>query len=404
MKSEQCSFKNDRGQALSARLDAPDGPRRACALFAHCFTCDKNLNAVRRIASELVRRGIAVFSFDFTGLGESEGEFSDSHFSSQASDIISAAQYLQHTYGIALDFMIGHSLGGTACLYAARSLRDVRGIVTIGSPYDPEHITHLFDSDAAHTAEADQSTEVCIGGRPFRVNAQFINDFRSHPPAEWIADVRQEILILHSPVDAIVDIRHAEKLFTALRHPKSYISLGNADHMLSNRRDAAIAASTIAGWAERFFHHTNEDDANTNASTNARSTHQVVAEIGTAPFVTTVRVAGRHMLVGDEPAAVGGTDTAPTPFGYLLTALATCTVMTLQVYGKRKHYRLTRAVAHCDYHAKPKPHIERFIEVEGEINQEERERLLTIADLCPVHKMLESGIEVTTQFFDDGGG
>lgn len=421
MKSENFSFDNGRGYSLSARFDAPEGERRACALFAHCFTCDKNLNAVRRIANELVRRGIAVFSFDFTGLGSSEGEFSEGHFSSQANDIISAAEYLQKTYGITPDFLVGHSLGGTACLYAARSLKGVRGVATIGSPFDPEHATHLFDSDVTHIIESGESAEVCISGRPFRVNAQFVKDFKSHPPSQWIGDVHQEVLLLHSPVDSIVEIAHAEKLFMALRHPKSYISLGNADHMLSKKKDAQIAASVISGWAEKFFHAVDGesaaaagDDTPTISKSSAtavaagaatiappHSDHQVVAEIGAEPFVTQVGVANRYGLVADEPPSVGGTDTGPTPFGYLLTSLATCTVMTLQVYSKRKNYELTRAVTHCDYHAKPKPCIERWIEVEGNLTAEQRERMLDIANLCPVHKLLEAGIEIKTAFLNE---
>ena len=433
MKSESFSFDNGHGYSLAARFDAPDGDRYGCALFAHCFTCDKNINAVRRIATGLVRHGIAVFSFDFTGLGGSGGQFFEGHFSSQANDITAAVAYMRQTYNAVPDFLIGHSLGGTAALYAARELPDIKGVATIGSPFDPEHITHLFSEDPPDLG-TEESAEVCISGRPFMVNAQFIRDFQSHPPAQWVGDVRQEVLILHSPVDTIVGIEHAENLFTALRHPKSYVSLDKADHMLTNKRDAQVAAGVIAGWAEKFFDQPQSAAAATATATAATTTataatsddgkvatsaqpqpagaalpfdkppqsdHQVVAEIGTKPFLTGLK-AKQHVLVADEPLSIGGTDTAPTPFGYLLAALASCTVMTLQVYSKNKDYTLTRAVTHCDYHSKPKPHISRFIEVEGDFNDEQRQNSLRIADLCPVHKLLESGVEVMTSLSDDG--
>ena len=449
MNSVSLSFKNDRGYALSARFNTPDGALHTVALFAHCFTCTKNINAVRRITQDLVRRGIAVLSFDFTGLGGSEGEFSESAFGSQTRDIVCAAQYVYHTYNIPVTILIGHSLGGTAALYASRALEDVKGVVTIGSPYDPAHVTHLFSN--MPPAEQDTPSEVCISGRPFQISAQFVKDLRSYPPAQWAHEIKKEVLLLHSPVDQVVGIENAEKLFGLLRHPKSYVSLNKADHMLSSKDDARFAASVIAGWAEKFFavdsaatlHGAVEtssapqtdgasqtssapqtdgasqtssapqtDSASQTdgaskmggASCDTRHTpssiHQVVAQIEQHPFATAVGVRNTHALVADEPTAIGGTDSGPTPFEYLLTALATCTVMTLQVYSKRKSYTLTHAAAHCDYQAKPTPRITRLLEVSGTFNAAEKEHLLSIADLCPVHKLLAPSVEITTSFLE----
>ena len=409
MNAVNLSFKNDRGYALSARFNTPDGALHTVALFAHCFTCTKNINAVRRITQDLVRRGIAVLSFDFTGLGGSEGEFSESAFGSQTRDIVCAAQYVYHTYNIPVTILIGHSLGGTAALYASRALEDVKGVVTIGSPYDPAHVTHLFSN--IPPAEQDTPSEVCISGRPFQISAQFVKDLRSYPPAQWAHEINKEVLLLHSPVDQVVGIENAEKLFGLLRHPKSYVSLNKADHMLSNKDDARFAASVIAGWSEKFFvvhsaavlHGTAQTDSTSQTDGTSRdmrhppsSTHQVIAQIGQHPFATAVGVRNTHALVADEPTAIGGTNSGPTPFEYLLTALATCTVMTLQVYSKRKSYTLTHAAAHCDYHAKPTPRITRLLEVSGTFNAAEKEHLLSIADLCPVHKLLAPSVEITT--------
>ena len=385
-------FKNSRGLTLAARLDGPSAPQ-GYALFAHCFTCSKNLTAVRRIVHGLTQRGIAVFSFDFTGLGASEGTFTDSDFSGQTSDVVDAVQFIQKNYGVTPSILIGHSLGGTAALYAARGLPDLKGVVTIGSPSDPAHVTHLFcynDEDLA----AGNSVEVDISGRHFRITKEFVDDLHRYPPAEWLHEIRQDVLILHSPVDDIVHIKHAEQIFLGVHHPKSFVSLDKADHMISRPEDADFVAAVISGWAARYI----EGDAPQQLPDAPRydpplqQDYQVATRVGEGSFSTDVQTATHHHYA-DEPQSLGGEERGPSPFEHLLGALGSCTVMTLRLYARRKKLPLKEARAYLRYFKKPEK-IGLRLELFGELTKEQRQRLLEIADRCPVHQILSRSLEI----------
>lgn len=251
MKIERIEFAGTDGQKLAARLDAPDGPIRAHALFAHCFTCGKDIFAASRIAQALTEHGIAVLRFDFTGLGASEGEFANTNFSSNLADLIGAAGHLRRHYQ-APSLLIGHSLGGAAVLAAAADIPEVKAVVTIGAPSDPSHVARLFRQQLAQI-EAEGEAEVQLAGRPFRIKRQFLLDAAEHRLSERIAQLRRALLVMHAPRDATVDIVNAMHIFTAAKHPKSFISLDDADHLLSRRSDAVYAANLIAAWSERYI-------------------------------------------------------------------------------------------------------------------------------------------------------
>jgi putative redox protein len=251
MATETVQFKNDEGNTLAAVLDSPDDTQtRACALFAHCFTCSKDLRAVRAISKALADDGIAVLRFDFTGLGESEGDFSDSNFSSNVSDIVAAARFLTAEQG-GPSILIGHSLGGAAVLRAAQQLDSVKAVATIGAPADPEHVTHLLSSTEQEIEETGEA-EVTLAGRSFRFKKQFLDDLRDGSIDACVKHLNKALMIFHSPVDEIVPIENAATLYRLAQHPKSFVSLDDADHLLSNTRDAKYVARVLAAWADRY--------------------------------------------------------------------------------------------------------------------------------------------------------
>lgn len=401
--SKRLTFKGHSGEDLAARLDLPAGPVRAYALFAHCFTCSKDLFAARAIAQGLAQKGIAVLRFDFTGLGSSEGEFASTNFSSNVQDLVLAAAHLDQHY-VAPAILVGHSLGGAAVLAAAAELPSVKAVATIGAPADVGHVLHNFGASLAEI-EDEGRAEVRLAGRRFTIEKQFVEDACQQRLEERIGGLRKALLVLHAPLDQTVGIANASTIFAAAKHPKSFVSLDNADHLLSRSEDAVYAASVIAAWAERYLP----------AELVAESAHDavVVSETGLGKFQNAV-LAGRHRLLADEPVGVGGLDTGPTPYDYLSAALGACTAMTLRMYADRKKLPLgnvTIEVRHgkvasghcadCGEVAEGRngkiDRFERLISVDGEVDQSLADKLEEIAGKCPVHRTLEAASAVVTK-------
>ncbi len=403
---ERVDFQGGHGARLAARLDRPAGTPRAYALFAHCFTCSKDIFAARRIAGELARRGIAVLRFDFTGLGSSEGEFASTDFSSNIEDLMSAVDYL-HTHFAAPEILIGHSLGGAAVLAAAADLPEVKAVATIGAPADAHHVVENFRAHLERIEEAGEA-EVTLAGRSFTIRKEFLDDLHAQDLESRIAGMHKALLVLHSPLDQTVGIDNASRIYLAARHPKSFISLDKADHLLSAKDDAIYAAEVIAAWASRYVG-AGETEADDPAPEGA-----VVAETGAGKFQNAVRV-GRHRLTADEPAKVGGLDSGPTPYDFLSIALGACTSMTLRMYADFKKLDLGRVsveVVHGKVHAEdcedcgdadPSARggkidrFERRISVDGDVDPEMRDKLVEIAGKCPVHRTLEHASAVVTK-------
>jgi len=399
MPSSVVRFPSSHGHELAARLDIPAGTPRAYALFAHCFTCSKDSKGAAFIAQSLAARGIAVLRFDFTGLGMSGGEFADSTFSSNISDLLAAVQYLRAQHR-APSILIGHSLGGTAVLAAARETSEATAVATIGAPFEPRHVAHLLKESTAEIVAKGEAT-VDIGGRPFRVRREFIDDLERHDLTEAIASMRKALIVLHSPVDAIVPIENASKIFLAARHPKSFVSLDDADHLLTRRADAAYVGEVLSAWASRYLEA--EEQVKPESVSGVR-----VIEAGEGKFAQDV-MAGRHRFRADEPLSVGGADKGPSPYDLLVAALGTCTAMTVRMYADLKKIPLQRVSVElkhekvhaqdcvdCDSKDAKLDRIDRVLTFEGALDETQRARLLEIADKCPVHRTLERGITIST--------
>ncbi len=388
-------FTNRAGVTLSGHLELPPGGHwQATALFAHCFTCTKNIKAARNVSRALARAGFAVLRFDFTGLGESDGDFADTNFSSNLDDLEDAAGWVaEHLASPQL--LVGHSLGGAAVVAVAERLDSVRAVATVGAPAHPEHVLRQFGDDLERI-ESEGSAEVRLAGRPFRVRRDFVEDARSHDMATRLKRLRRALLVLHSPTDRIVGIDNAQEIFIAALHPKSFVSLDDADHLLSDERDSRYAGDVIAAWGSRFLELETPPPADG------------VAVLGRTADRFLCRVqAGVHQLVADEPAESGGADEGPDPYRYLAAALGTCTVMTLNMYARHKKLAVERVgceVTHRRVHADDCADCEttegkvdelvRTITIEGDVDTAQRERMLEIADRCPVHRTLEGEIRV----------
>jgi uncharacterized OsmC-like protein/fermentation-respiration switch protein FrsA (DUF1100 family) len=404
---ERFQFTGSEGQQLAAALDTPEGGIRAYALFAHCFTCGKDVLAASRIAVALAAKGIAVLRFDFTGLGSSEGDFANSTFSSNVADLVRAADHLRETRGPP-SILIGHSLGGAAVLAAAGQIPDAKAVVTIAAPSDPAHVTNFF-RDRLEDIRQQGKVEVSLAGRPFSIKREFLDDIAEHSLTSHIAKLHRALLIMHSPTDDTVSIDNATKIFVTAKHPKSFVSLSGADHLLTDRGDAAYVADMIAAWAGRYLAPAAPEAA---TDTSQRPRLVVVSETRDSRFQNTVTV-GPHRLLADEPAAVGGADSGPGPYDYVLAGLGACTSMTMRMYAERKSLpldRVTVTLSHSKIHAEDCAECEtrvgmldqfdRIISIEGALDAEQRKKLMEIADKCPVHRTLTSEIHIVTKVAD----
>lgn len=401
MSLKKVIFHNDTGQKLIGRLELPANQLpHNYVLFAHCFTCNKNLLAIKNISKALTSSGFAVLRFDFTGLGESEGDFADTNFSANVEDLIAAAEYLKNTYK-APTLLIGHSLGGAAAILAASEITSVQTLATIGAPSNPVHVKHLLRSSIEEINAIGQA-KVNIGGRDFTIKKQFLEDLETKSLPQKIKELRKPILILHSPQDQTVEIKNAEEIYIAAHHPKSFVSLDGADHLLSDKQDSAYVGKIISGWAQRYLEIPQDKKIS--------SIHQVVASLDADEGFSTSMKVGNHYMLADEPEDFGGNDFGPSPYELVSAGLSACTAMTIQMYAKRKGWNLYNVEVHTSY---SKSHVQdcldcespgakidtfhRELKLTGDLDERQTKRILEIADKCPVHKTLHTETQVLTK-------
>ncbi len=400
MRTKKVLFSNPQGIELSARLELPvDQHPHTYAIFAHCFTCNKNLQAVRNISRALNLRGIAVLRFDFTGLGESEGDFSETNFSSNVGDLVAAANFLEEYYE-APGLLVGHSLGGAAVIAASGQIETVRGIATIGAPFNPGHVKHLFSENIDRITDEGEA-EVNIGGRPFKVKKQFLEDVNDHNLNQVLNNMDgQALLVLHSPQDEIVGIDNATDIYKAARHPKSFVSLDGADHLLSDKSDSAYVGDLIGCWVKRYLEIPEKQ--------KLKAEKAVAVRLGEEGFTTEIMVR-QHGLVADEPESIGGNDFGPSPYELVAAGLGACTAMTVQMYARRKKWPVQEVIVNLEHYkdyaedmrqveapGSKIDYFERIVEFVGDLTDKQRQRLLEIANKCPVHRTLHGDIEVKT--------
>ncbi|MEL6668868.1 MAG: bifunctional alpha/beta hydrolase/OsmC family protein [Bacteroidota bacterium] len=402
MPIQKVTFPNATGETLSARLSLPvDQDPYAYALFAHCFTCSSSLRAVREISQALNLAGIGVLRFDFTGLGASEGDFSATNFSSNISDLLSAADWLAEHHQ-APSLLVGHSLGGAAVVCAAHQLESVKAVATVGAPFDPAHVSHLLGEDGNAQILKEGHATVDIGGRPFTIRKQFLDDLGNYGAEAHMAHLGRALLILHSPQDRTVNIDEAAKVYHAAKHPKSFVSLDGADHLLSDPADSHYAGQVIAGWSSRYLPRPEAKGENLKP-------RQVAARLGDTGYTTEIMVR-HHSLTADEPESVGGSDYGPSPYELLSAGLSACTVMTIQMYARRKKWPVEEVICQVDHRkdyatdmaeSETKPtkvdHFDRKLELKGPLTDEQKQRLLEIADRCPVHRTMHEEVVIQTE-------
>lgn len=401
MVTKRITFPGHDGDILSARLDMPDGPHLATALFAHCFTCGKDIPAARRIASRLSSMGIAVLRFDFTGLGHSEGEFSNTSFSSNVDDLLAACSYL-NDQELAPSLLIGHSLGGAAVLRATAQLAQIKAVVTLGAPFDPEHVIHNFAGSLPEILSKGVA-EVSLGGRPFKIGKGFIEDIGQAALKPAIGKLNAALLVMHAPQDAIVGVDNAGEIFGAAKHPKSFVTLDDADHLITRPQDAEYAADVIATWANRYLP--------MRAPAPPPGAPEGIVRVSEADpkgFLQDINSGPHHHALADEPLAYGGTNRGMSPYGFLSAGLGACTSMTIRMYARRKGWPLDEIsvdICHDKVHAQNAETgsgdkidtWRRKIRLTGDLSAEQRQRLLEIADKCPVHRTLERSSSVVTE-------
>ncbi|MDR9452586.1 MAG: bifunctional alpha/beta hydrolase/OsmC family protein [Wenzhouxiangella sp.] len=398
MSTERFELIGHNGDVLAARLDLPDNTPHASALFAHCFTCSKDLKAVRNISKALTEQGIAVLRFDFTGLGHSQGEFANTNFSSNVEDLVLAAQALTDRIG-APEILIGHSLGGAAAIQAAPQLASLRCLVTIAAPADPAHITQQL-SEHVDTIERSGQAQVNLAGREFTIKKQFLEDVSQHNIQHTLSDLRLPFLILHSPLDQTVGIDEASALFLAAKHPKSFISLDQADHLLTDEADARYVAALIGAWAQRYLDAPADTagKAAKSPATDETDNRVVVSESSADTLKQDIVVNAHHQLVADEPPKLGGDDQGPNPFDYLCVALGACTAMTIRMYARHKKLNLDHVRVEVTHHKDDNKAdvFDRFVTLTGALDQADHDRLIEIASRCPVHRTLEHTAQINT--------
>lgn len=401
-KKQKFTFIGAQGEELAARLDLPATPPKAYALFAHCFTCNKDIFAASRIAESLTSKGIAVVRFDFTGLGASDGEFANTNFSSNVGDLVAAANHMREELK-APELLIGHSLGGAAVLAAAGKIPECLAVSTIGAPADPAHVAHNFGS-SIEEIEKDGEAEVMLAGRPFKIQKQFLDDIANQNLTAAVSTLKRALLVFHAPQDQTVSVDNAAQIFQAAKHPKSFVSLDDADHLLSGKADALYVAEVLSSWASRYLSKSDDKMKPTPKATKGMVT---VAETGTGKFTNHVVTGSGHRWTADEPPSVGGDDTGPTPYDMLLAALGACKTMTMRMYAQRKGLNLDQAkvrLSHdkihaddcetCETSSGKIDQIKTHITLEGDLTNEERQKIFEIAERCPVHKTITGEIVI----------
>jgi putative redox protein len=407
MKSTKLKIENRKGIILSANLELPANQKpNYFAIFAHCFTCSSSLSAVRHISRSLTNDGFGVVRFDFTGLGRSEGEFVDSHFSANIKDLIDVHNYMSINYE-APNLLVGHSLGGAAVLVAASQIKSVKAVATVGAPSSASHVKHLF-SHGIEDIEEKGEVEVNIGGRPFKINQDFVEAFDKTDLPAIVKELKKPLLIMHSPFDKTVGIENAEQLYKNAHHPKSFVTLDNADHLLTQEKDSQYVGEVIGTWAKRYFPKVENKMLDTEGE-------QLVGHLNIKEdnFTTAIQTKN-HTLIADEPTSIGGSDFGPSPYEYLNAALAACTVMTLKLYAEQKKWDLQEVfvyISHSREHSKDlntdvdKPkyldYISKKLKFLGNLDTEQKERLKEVASRCPVHKTIASQVEFQTQIIED---
>ena len=399
MHTESLTFTNRDGRQLAGELDLAQGREKACAVFAHCFTCGKDLASHRRISRALTENGFSVLRFDTTGVGESEGAFAEKTFSTNVTDLLSAMDVLADKRQEP-QLLVGHSLGGAACVFAAAERPSVNALATVATPDDLTHLKTRLP-DAMDEVKTNGSTTINLGGSDIELGRPFVESLEEADLSKQLREINCPLLILHSPEDRVVGIESAAKLYRAARHPKSFICIDGADHLLSGQEDPRFAGRTIGLWAERYVQVDEPADERKDRGT-------VTVHTGRDQYYTEL-TAGPHELVADEPTSSGGTDRGPTPYEFLASGLGACTSMTLRMYADRKEWPLegvTVELKHERIHAEDcerceteegqVDHITRTVKLEGDLTEEQRKRLIEIAEKCPVHRTLTSETVVET--------
>ena len=400
--TEQFNFTNANSQELSGRLELPATKPVAFALFAHCFSCNKNVHAATRISRALRDQGIAVLRFDFTGLGASEGDFANTNFSSNLDDLRSAVTALRESHQ-APSLLVGHSFGGTAMLFLASEIEEVRVVASIGAPSEPNEISKLLGAATVDRIETEGSAQVQLGAQAFQISRQFLTDISSASLQQRLKELKKPVVVFHAPHDEVVSIEHADKIVAAANHPKSFISLDGANHLLSRREDSEFVGDILAQWVARYLPRSSD------ASANDETSFPVVVTERSGSLTQDI-TAGHHSMIADEPIGVpGGNDLGMTPYDLLLAALGACTSMTLRMYANHKKLDLkgvTVELAHdrihasdcetCEDQPRKVDHIRRYIKFDGDLTEPQRKRLLEIADKCPVHRTIMNQKQIVT--------